>query len=102
MRRQRGLSPQATRLLRELAAASRTWRHGYDLAKETGLRSGTLYPLLMRLEDQGLLDAEWQEPDRTGRPARHLYRLTPHGLAAARDLAVDRRRTAAPRRAKST
>jgi DNA-binding PadR family transcriptional regulator len=100
--RQRGWSPQAIRLLLELAAAPRTWRHGYDLAKETGLRSGTLYPLLMRLSDQGLLDAEWREPDRAGRPARHVCRLTPYGLTVARDLAFDRRRPATLRRAKST
>jgi len=102
MRRQRGLSPQAARLLLELAATPRMWRHGYDLAKETGLRSGTLYPLLMRLSDQDLLDAEWREPDRTGRPARHVYRLTPYGLTVARSLAADRRRPVVLRRAKGT
>jgi DNA-binding PadR family transcriptional regulator len=100
-RRKRGLSPQATRLLLELAAAPRTWRHGYDLARETGLRSGTLYPLLMRLSDRGLLEAEWRPPDQAGRPARHVYRLAPSGLALARDLAVDQRRPATARPARS-
>ena len=60
------------------------WRYGYALLKETGLQSGTLYPLLMRLYDQGLLDAEWREPEMAGRPPRHVYRLTPAGLAFAR------------------
>lgn len=60
------------------------WRHGYDLMKETGLFSGTLYPLLMRMTDQELVEAEWREPARPGRPARHAYRLTAAGLALAR------------------
>ena len=50
----------------------------------TGLRSGTLYPLLIRLEAQGLLEAEWQPPAAPGRPPRHAYRLTAAGLARAR------------------
>jgi PadR family transcriptional regulator, regulatory protein PadR len=60
------------------------WRHGYDLSKATGLRSGTLYPLLMRLSEQGLLEQCWQEAGRPGLPPRHVYRLTASGLALAR------------------
>jgi DNA-binding PadR family transcriptional regulator len=60
------------------------WRYGYELLKKTGLQSGTLYPLLMRLSDQGLLEAEWREPEKAGKPPRHVYRLTPTGLAFAR------------------
>ena len=62
---------------------SSEWRHGYELAKRTGLKSGTLYPILMRLADRGLMEARWQEEQPTGRPRRHLYRLTPGGLARA-------------------
>jgi PadR family transcriptional regulator len=64
-----------------------TWRHGYDLSKETGLKSGTLYPLLMRLSEQGLMESRWQEPERPGLPPRHEYRLTSSGLALAREQA---------------
>ena len=71
-------------LLKVLFERPREWRHGYDLMKETGLLSGTLYPLLMRMTDQGLLEAEWREPAQLGRPARHAYRLTAAGLALAR------------------
>jgi PadR family transcriptional regulator, regulatory protein PadR len=60
-----------------------SWRYGYDLTKDTGLKSGTLYPLLMRLHDQGLLDAEWHPSQQPGRPARHAYRLTRAGVALA-------------------
>ncbi len=60
------------------------WRHGYELLKKTGLLSGTLYPLLIRLCDQGLLEAQWREPEKPGKPPRHVYRLTQTGLAFAR------------------
>jgi DNA-binding PadR family transcriptional regulator len=71
-------------LLEALSARTQQWRHGYDLMKETGLLSGTLYPLLMRMADEGLVEAEWREPDKPGRPARHAYRLTPAGATLAR------------------
>jgi PadR family transcriptional regulator PadR len=71
-------------LLQALSAQSRQWRHGYDLMKETGLSSGTLYPLLMRMADKGLIESEWREPSQLGRPARHAYRLTTAGIALAR------------------
>jgi len=71
-------------LLETLSGRTGEWRHGYDLMKETGLSSGTLYPLLMRMAAQGLVEAEWREPVQPGRPARHAYRLTASGLKAAR------------------
>ena len=77
-------SKQMLRLLDALSATPHEWRHGYDIMKETGLLSGTLYPLLMRMTDQGLVEAEWREPAQPGRPARHAYRLTAKGLALAR------------------
>jgi DNA-binding PadR family transcriptional regulator len=76
---------RATQLI--LAAFARNpgeWRHGYDLCREAGVKSGTLYPMLIRLADQGLLTAEWREAEKPGRPPRHAYRLTPKGLALAR------------------
>jgi DNA-binding PadR family transcriptional regulator len=78
------------KLLDALSAAPREWRHGYDIMKETGLLSGTLYPLLMRMTDQGLVEAEWREPAQPGRPARHAYRLTAQGLALARATVSER------------
>jgi PadR family transcriptional regulator, regulatory protein PadR len=77
-------------LLEALAAQGRQWRHGYDLMKETGLRSGTLYPLLMRMTDQGLVEAEWRAPAQPSRPARHAYRLTVAGVAFAHAAANSR------------
>ena len=59
------------------------WRYGYDLARATGLKSGTLYPLLMRLSEQGLLESRWQDAERPGLPPRHFYRLSASGVALA-------------------
>ena len=77
-------SKQMLTLVELLAGRPLEWRHGYDMMKETGLLSGTLYPLLMRMTDLGLVEAEWREPAQPGRPARHAYRLTAAGLAFAR------------------
>lgn len=81
MSRRSNLSPQTISVLAALAEHPQAWRYGYDLSKETGLKSGTLYPLLIRLADRGLLETEWREPVQPGRPARHAYRLTAAGLA---------------------
>ena len=84
MIRVRRPSKQMLTLLGELSASGQQWRHGYDLMKATGLMSGTLYPLLMRMTEQGLVEAQWFEPAQIGRPARHAYRLTVKGAATAR------------------
>jgi PadR family transcriptional regulator, regulatory protein PadR len=76
-------SPQTRSVLAALSGRPSEWHHGYAVARETGLKSGTLYPILIRLADRGLLEAEWQDEPVPGRPRRHLYRLTAAGLAAA-------------------
>ena len=77
------LSAQTRAVLAALAAEPSEWRHGYDLARETGLKSGTLYPILIRLADREMVEACWEADQPAGRPRRHLYRLTSQGLAAA-------------------
>ena len=62
-----------------LGAASDSWRYGYELLKETGLKSGSLYPMLMRLAERGWVEATWERHPPLGRPPRHLYRLTSTG-----------------------
>jgi len=77
-----------TRQTRSLLSAlmdGTSWRYGYDLSRETGLKSGTLYPLLMRLAERGWVEAKWVEPASPGRPPRHMYRLTAEGRKAALD-----------------
>lgn len=89
MVRNRQPSKQMRVLLEIMCRHRAEWRHGYDLMKESGLASGTLYPLLMRMTEQGLVEAEWREPERPGRPARHAYRLTAAGVALARTLSQE-------------
>jgi PadR family transcriptional regulator len=76
-------SAQTLAVLSALASEPSSWRHGYDLARETELKSGTLYPILVRLADRGIVEARWEEEQPAGRPRRHLYRLTTDGLATA-------------------
>jgi PadR family transcriptional regulator PadR len=59
---------------------------GADIVRMTGLKTGTLYPILMRLEDAGWLHSEWEEgePQLLGRPRRRFYSVTGVGLSCAR------------------
>lgn len=82
-------SKQTKQLLAVLATEAGCWRHGYEISQQTGLKSGTLYPLLIRLSDQGYLEARWAEPEREGRPPRHEYRLTELGSALASEQAAE-------------
>jgi len=76
-------SVQTLAVLAALCATPSQWRHGYGIARDTGLKSGTLYPVLIRLADRGLVEARWEDEQPAGRPRRHLYRLTAEGLEAA-------------------
>ena len=78
-------SPQTRTVLAVFAEAPFKWRYGLAISKETGLKSGTLYPLLMRLADQGFLETQWEPSEQPGRPPRHAYRLTARGRALARE-----------------
>jgi PadR family transcriptional regulator, regulatory protein PadR len=80
----RRLSGQTLSLLAVLLDQPRTWRHGYDLSQDTGLKSGTLYPILMRLCERGILESKWQDSSEPGRPPRHMYKLTAAGGAFAK------------------
>jgi PadR family transcriptional regulator PadR len=81
--RHQGFSKQTLSVLAVLCARPSAWQHGYAIARDTGLKSGTLYPILVRLADRGLMEACWEDEQPAGRPRRHLYRLTPEGLASA-------------------
>ena len=83
MARKPNSSKQTEAMLAALLGAATRWRHGYDLSTETGLKSGTLYPILMRLERLGWLEARWEDEPAPGKPRRHLYRLTGMGAKEA-------------------
>jgi len=95
--RSRNPSPQAIRVLQALGADAARWRYGYDLATEVHLKSGSLYPILIRLADRDLLETSW-EPGPPGRPPRHLYRLTPTGREYVAALDVARVKRSVPGR----
>jgi PadR family transcriptional regulator PadR len=61
---------------------------GSDVQKRCGIASGTLYPILLRLESAGWFVSRWEaiDPSSAGRPRRRLYRLTPNGLTRASDI----------------
>ena len=77
-------SPQTLAVAEHLLAFPDRWVHGYDLSVELELASGTLYPILMRLHDRGILETRWEDSPLEGRPRRHLYRLTREGKRWAR------------------
>ena len=65
---------------------AREW-YGLALCDAVGLASGTIYPILARLEGEGWLESTWEDPsvhEAEGRPRRRLYRLTRDGAELAR------------------
>jgi DNA-binding PadR family transcriptional regulator len=88
MQRNRAASEQTIRVLAALGEDPLGWRHGYDLCRETGLKAGTMYPILMRLADRGMLETSWESGGQAGRPPRHLYRLTVAGVELTRELSA--------------
>ena len=83
MTRNRAPSKSTCLVLSELCQQS---QYGYALMTLTGLKSGTLYPILMRLKDRGFLTSNWEEPQMLGRPPRQSYQLTPKGRAYANEV----------------
>ena len=71
-----------------LLALSRGVRHGFDILDDTALESGTVYPILRRLEDAGCVRSRWEPAERAhaeGRPPRRYYELTGAGAEALRE-----------------
>jgi PadR family transcriptional regulator PadR len=87
MTRARRPSAQTTAVVLALAEEPATWRYGYALCQQLGLKAGSVYPILMRLADRGLLETTWESEAPAGRPPRHLYRLTGPGRVLAAELA---------------
>jgi PadR family transcriptional regulator PadR len=78
-------SPQTALVMAEFLSDEQEWRYGYDISRNTGLKSGTLYPILMRLAEHRMLKTSWETAE-TGRPPRHMYKLTKDGLRYAREM----------------
>jgi DNA-binding PadR family transcriptional regulator len=87
------------RVLRAFLDDPAALRYGYDLMKAASLQSGTLYPLLARLEQQKLVTSAWETPQQEGQRPRKYYRLTSEGIQVARlELARASRDQRAPAR----
>src|ERR1700689_5029679 len=91
------------RVLRAFLADPADPRYGYDLMKAASLKSGTLYPLLGRLEQEKLVSSAWETPQQDGQRPRRYYQLTSEGTAMARlELAqLSAARTVAPARTRA-
>ena len=66
-----------------LSALANGYRYGFDVIDATGLKSGTVYPALRRLDRNGLLRSSWEDralAHAEGRPPRRIYELTSEGL----------------------
>jgi PadR family transcriptional regulator, regulatory protein PadR len=74
------------RVLEALLADAERELYGLEIGTSAGLRSGTVHPILARLEGIGWLASRWEDVDASaeGRPARRYYRLTADGVLAAR------------------
>jgi PadR family transcriptional regulator, regulatory protein PadR len=82
------MSLQTLRVLEAFLESPAEELSGTDVQKRGGLASGTLYPILLRLESAGWFVSRWEavDPASVGRPRRRLYRLTPNGLARASEV----------------
>jgi DNA-binding PadR family transcriptional regulator len=74
-------------VLRALLVEPGAERYGLEIGDEAGLPSGTIHPILARLERLGWVESRWEDvnPSRVGRPTRRYYRLTTDGIDLARD-----------------
>ena len=93
------MTRQTSAVLEQLLADPAAEWYGFDLAEHAGIRTGSIYPILARLERLGWLTSSWEEadPSEEGRPRRRFYRLTGVGEVAARE-ALERATADAPRR----
>ena len=75
------------KVLAALLGGPRDELAGSEIARVAKLASGTLYPILMRLEEAGWLESRWEveDPKALGRPRRRYYRVTGIGARKARD-----------------
>ncbi|MBS0364789.1 MAG: helix-turn-helix transcriptional regulator [Proteobacteria bacterium] len=82
------MSLQTLRVLEAFLEQPADELSGADLQKRGRLASGTLYPILLRLESAGWFVSRWEavDPSVAGRPRRRLYRLTPTGLRRASEV----------------
>lgn len=92
------MTPQTIAVLQALLAAPATPRYGLDIARATGLKTGTLHPILGRLQQAGWIDSFWEAPEAhedQGRPRRRYYRFVGDGAQVASRAIADAQARAA-------
>jgi PadR family transcriptional regulator len=74
------------KFLGRMLTAPATGISGAEISKATGVASGTLYPILFRLEKARWLSSEWEDvnPSEVGRPRKRLYKMTTLGCTASK------------------
>jgi PadR family transcriptional regulator len=79
------MSSETLRILGAMLEDPLAWHYGLGLSETAGVASGTIYPMLARLEKADWLESRWEEqgPEDEARPRRRLYKLTGHGERAA-------------------
>ncbi|MFI1205608.1 PadR family transcriptional regulator [Streptomyces sp. NPDC020883] len=82
----------ATLEVMEVFLAAGEGLHGFAVAQAAGRPTGSIYPILARMEEAGWLESHWESehPD-PGRPRRRFYVLTPDGMADTRSVVLERR-----------
>ena len=78
-------SPHTRAVLSALLSSYPAQTYGYDLSKATDLKSGTLYPILQRLHEQGYLEADWEPSPHEGKPPRQPQPLLRQAVDVARE-----------------
>jgi PadR family transcriptional regulator PadR len=78
---------KSLKLLQTFASNPTKEYSGAEVMRATSMASGTIYPILIRFEQEGLLESYWEEvdPKQAGRPRRRLYRVTSRGAQTARE-----------------
>lgn len=87
------LTEQLVRVLDVLLDDPTGDHYGFSVAKAADIKTGTLYPIMTRLEDAGWLTSRWQDDDNTRGPRKRLYKLTLEGLTHANPIVAERAKT---------
>ena len=74
----------ATAAVLEVLLSAREAVWGLQIVKQTGLKTGTVYPILERLESAGWVETEWESGEERKGPRRRYFRLAGEGLQPAR------------------
>jgi DNA-binding PadR family transcriptional regulator len=86
------------KVLRVMAEDPTAQYYGQEIGRATGLSGGSLYPVLLRLEQARVLESGWEDidPSEAGRPRRRLYWFTSDGAEYARRALREAQRSVTP------